>query len=248
MPVKAPVKVAPVYTWTGCYVGGHIGAASGKTEISEPLNPIDQNFAPADAPIAVDGRTAFLGGAQVGCDYQFAANWVIGAAGDFSWTNIDGQTTDPFFAGKTGGPILLNAKTDWITTATVRLGYAWDRWMLYGKGGAAWIHNEYSIQNLAFWGNPSSDFCASGGIVPCNPAGSETRTGWTLGVGIAWAFANNWFAAIEYARYDFGNRSVTLTDPNGAGGIPVSGPVNVKQDFDSIRLNINYRFDGWGRP
>src|ERR1700704_5833797 len=94
MPVKAPVAVAPHYTWTGCYVGGHVGAGWGKNEISETLEPpfpSGQNFAPVDTPVTVDQRDGLLGGAHVGCDYQLAPNWVVGAVGDFSWASIEGQ-------------------------------------------------------------------------------------------------------------------------------------------------------------
>jgi opacity protein-like surface antigen len=61
-------------------------------------------------------------------------------------------------------------------------------------------------------------------------------------VGLAWAFTNNWSAGIEYDHYDFGTHSVTLTDPNGAPVpiAPVSGPVSVKQQIDTVRFTLNY--------
>jgi outer membrane immunogenic protein len=248
MPVKAaPVVVARPYSWTGCYVGGHIGADWGRTSISEPNEPFLQYFAPANTPTPVDSGSDFLGGVQVGCDYQFATHWVVGAAGDFSWTNLEGQATDPFFAGKTGGPITFNTKTEWLATATARVGYAWDRWMFYGKGGAAWAHNRDNIQNLGPWGNPTFNVCVAGGIaVGCNPTGTETRLGWTVGLGFEWAFADHWSTGLEFDHYDFGSHSLTLSDPNGFNGIATTatGPISVKQRVEALKLSINYRFGG----
>ena len=247
MPVKArPMPmVAPVFSWTGCYAGAHVGAGWGRNDISEPTNPDFQTFAPANSPIGVDSGAGLLGGVQVGCDYQFATSWVVGLRGDFSWANISGQADDPFFAGKSGGPITLTAKTDWIASAEARIGYVWDRWMLYGVGGPAWAHNKYVIQNLTFFGNPVN-FCVGGGTaIGCNPAGSDTRLGWTLGIGLEWAFAKSWTAGLEYAHYDFGSRSVTLTDYHGDPLTNIaSGPVDVKQQIDTVKLSINYHF-GW---
>jgi outer membrane immunogenic protein len=248
MPVKAPPIVAPApFSWTSCYVGGHVGAGWSHDAFSDPgyATPFGtfQNFAPAGSSIDVNGHAGALGGVQVGCDYQFATNWVIGLAGDFSWANINGQATDPFFAGKNGNPITLSSKTDQLATATARLGYAWDHFLLYGKGGAAWAHDKYSIQNLISFGPP---FCFTGTFIACNPTGTETRPGWTAGAGIEWAFTNNWSALVEYDYYGLGNKGVSLFDPNaGVGG--TTGLVNVKQNIEALKFGINYRF-GWAGP
>jgi outer membrane immunogenic protein len=240
-----PHPAAPTYSWTGCYAGAHVGTGWGRNDISEPTNAAFQTFAPANSPIGVDSGAGFLGGVQAGCDYQFATSWVVGLRGDFSWANISGQADDPFFAGKNPGPITLTAKTDWIASAEARIGYAWDRWMLYGTGGPAWAHNKYGIQNLTFFGTQGI-FCVGGGSpIACNPTGSDTRLGWTLGIGLGWAFAKSWTAGLEYAHYDFGSRSVTLNDYHGDPLIFIaSGPVDVKQQIDTLKLSINYRF-GW---
>ncbi|HEY6025093.1 MAG TPA: outer membrane beta-barrel protein [Pseudolabrys sp.] len=236
MPVRAPIAAPVPFSWTGCYVGGHIGAGWGRTEYSEPgfgdIAPL------GGGSIDLDHQASVVGGAQVGCDYQFASNWVIGVAGDFSWADIDGQATDPFFSGKFGNPITLHARTDELATVTGRLGYAWDRFMLYGKGGFAWSHNKYSLDNL---GTFNGNLCSTGVFVACNPTGSEDRTGSTAGVGIEWAFLNNWSAMVEYDHYGFGTRSVTFVEPNGT---PTTGHFDIKQDVDVVKVGLNYRFTG----
>jgi outer membrane immunogenic protein len=160
-----------------------------------------------------------LAGGQVGCDYQFASNWVAGIEGSASWANIRGSS-DPFFSGKAS----FRAQTQWIAAATGRLGYAFDRWMIYGKGGPAWAGDKYEV---------------SGAILgtPFDYTGSETRTGWTVGGGVEWAFWQNWSAKLEYAYYDFGTRSLVLIDPvNGPD------PSSIKQRIQTVTVGINYRF------
>ena len=250
LPVKAPVKAPAPFSWTGCYVGGHVGAGWGRKEFSDPGfvgggGTINQNFAPAGESIPFDVGAGFLGGAQIGCDYQFAPNWVFGAEGDFSWTNLNGQATDPFFLGKHNNPIGLTSKTDQLATATARLGYAFDHYLLYAKGGAAWAHDSYSLQNLVSFG-PGLCAAAGVGFIACNPTGTETRLGWTVGFGFEWAFASNWSALVEFDHYAMGSRTISFFDPNagGAGGGGHTEPVDVRQRIEAVKFGINYHF-GW---
>jgi outer membrane immunogenic protein len=242
MPVKAPPTPAPAaYSWTGCSIGGHIGAGWAHTTWSDPnasgTFPI-LNF--PGGTIDDTAKTSVLGGAQVGCDYQFDPHWVVGAGGDFSWTNIEGQVNDPFFGGKPLGlgPLPIDAKTEWLATATARVGYAFDRVLLYARGGAAWSHDKYSVQNGLFWGTPPSLCVANFTSVPCNANGSATRTGWIVGLGFEWAFAGNWTAGVEFDHYDFGTSNITLTDPNAV----FPAPISIKQTNDAAKVTLNYRF------
>jgi outer membrane immunogenic protein len=239
-PAAAPVP----FSWTGCYIGGHAGIGSGYHEFSDPGHPIGnavaQNFAPPGGAIGFETPSRFLGGAQAGCDLQLATNWVFGAAGDVSWTSLNGQTTDPYFNGKNGNPITLTSKTDALATATARLGYAWDHYMLYGKGGAAWSRDSYTIQNMVSFGSFN---CGSFGSSPCNATGSETRLGWVAGFGFEWAFAKSWSALVEFDHYGMGSSSVPFFVPN-AGASGITNPADIKQRFDVLKLGINYRL-GW---
>jgi outer membrane immunogenic protein len=230
MPVKAPVAVAAPYSWTGCYVGGHIGAGWAHTNFSDALG---NRIAPVGSEVQVDSDASFLGGGQVGCDYQFAANWVIGLAGDFSWASIDGVADDPFFSGKTAGvPLTLHSRTDFLATATGRIGYAWNTLLVYGKGGFAWSHDKYQVNNFS---------CVI--FTSCNTNANETRTGWTAGGGVEWAFMPNWSLLVEYNHYGFGTNNLTFIDPTQPGSPAAFG---VKQDFDAVKVGVNYRF-GWMR-
>ena len=165
-----------------------------------------------------------MAGGQIGCNYQFATNWVAGVEGSGSWANIKGSS-DPFFSGKA----VFNAKTDWIATATGRIGYSFDRWLVYAKGGAAWAGDKYEMPGtFAF--------------TPFNYTGSETRTGWTIGGGVEWVFWQNWSAKLEYAFYDFGTRSLDLIDPGLVGALSGPDQSSIKQRIQTVTFGINYRF------
>ena len=217
MPRKAPpIAPAPPFSWTGCYIGGNVGYGWGRKTFSDvlPDGVLVGDFDPSvSLPVDTGG---FLGGGQLGCNYQFAPAWVAGIEGDVSAANISGSGTTPAF------DLPLNAKTDWIASVTVRVGYTWDRWLAYAKGGAAWADDKY---NATYGGTYDA---------------SETRSGWTVGAGLEWAFANNWSARLEYDYYDFGTRNVTFTSPSD------SSTESVKQQIQAVKFGINYRFGASG--
>src|SRR5712671_6719824 len=98
---KAPAYMAPIYNWTGFYIGGHIGGA----------------FAGDNSLTGNDGR--FLGGVQGGADYQFAPSWVIGVEAQYSW--LGNSNTGVVFPGG----VLVTSKNDQLGSVTGRLGYTW---------------------------------------------------------------------------------------------------------------------------
>jgi outer membrane immunogenic protein len=224
MSVKAPVVAAIPYTWTGCYVGAHAGYGWGRTDFGDTLN----NFIAPPATTARARTEGAVAGGQIGCNYQFASNWVVGIEGEYSWANIRGDVPpgDLFFAGKN-----LRSQTDALASVTGRIGYSWDRVLFYGKGGGAWANDRYNLHQPEF---PIPPF----GTIPADDFTNRTgRVGWTLGVGAEWAFAENWSAKVEYNHYDFGSRSLNLTDPAG-----LIFPTDVRQRIDTVKFGINYRF------
>jgi outer membrane immunogenic protein len=228
-PPRPPV---PSFSWTGCYIGAHAGAGWSHTNISDPTG---LHFPTSSPDVNSGGK--FIGGGQLGCNYQFAPNWVVGLQGDMTWGSLSGQTNDPFFAGKNFGGLTASAKTTWIASVAPRIGYTWNNVLLFGTAGPAWAHNTYSLQNLVNFGIPNT-LCVNG----CNPSGSETRVGLNLGIGFEWAFANNWSAGLVYNHYDFGSHNVTLDNPSG-----IPGDISVRQRIDTAKVTLNYRFGWMGR-
>jgi opacity protein-like surface antigen len=252
LPYKAPVKAEPAaaaaFNWSGCYVGGHIGGGWGTRDIGDPsgfiLPPVNPNFPFLNGtPFGVNSlnesvsASGLLGGVQAGCRYQFAPNWVIGFEGEYSRTQLTGDhqvslTPVPFFSSFTL-PANLHVQTDWIASATAMLGYSLNGLLLYGKGGAAWTQNKYGIGigGPAFDDLPQADFRAR-----------DRRSGWTVGAGIEYPFANHFSARLEYDYYNFGSRNLLFADQMS----PSLGSVDISQNVHAVKLGLNYYL--WNAP
>jgi len=224
MPVKAPAYKAPIaapaYSWTGCYIGASAGGMWGNAAIENSF------AAPTDVRTDLNG---FIGGGQIGCNYQNPSNWLIGLQGEFNWTSVHHSQTifPPFpYVSET-----LDVRVDWFASATARLGYAFGPWLFYGKGGAAWVSDQ--LRTFAQLASSTFDF-----------SGNITRSGWTIGAGLEYAFAPNWSASLEYGYYNFGTKSVTLSGlVGGAGGpAPSSQSITLNQNFSVVKVGLNYRF------
>jgi len=230
LPVKAPPMAPPpppAFTWTGCYIGGQVGLATGaKTFSDQPGgNPLAGG---SGVPVGTFGG---LGGGQIGCNYQFATNWVLGIEGAGAGGNIEGNAIS--LNGKS-----LNARTDWLASATGRLGYVWNQMLLmYVKGGAAWAGDKYQVTEATSTPNTYSL--------------SQTRFGWTVGVGGELALSTNWSVRAEYNYYGFGSQSnlfFACSNPVSSSlciGSPfgtLRGPETINQQISEFTVGVNYRF------
>ncbi|HEX7790010.1 MAG TPA: outer membrane beta-barrel protein [Afipia sp.] len=162
---KAPVYAAPVYNWTGFYVGAHIGGAFNGS--NDEITGLTRS-----------SNGGFLGGGQIGADYQFAPNWVVGVEGQ-----ISGLDYKRSYNNGTGG--FVQEKTDWLASITGRLGYTWGAGLIYAKGGVAFRDN----------GGFSTSFTDTGA--------RRDSTGYTVGGGLEYMFAPAWSAKLEYQYYNF---------------------------------------------
>jgi len=210
-PVYAP---PPAFTWTSCYGGLHAGGGMGQKDLTDTAGLL--GFSSANLNIA-----GYMLGGQIGCDYQFAPNWVLGIEGTVSGGNIGGSTT----VAIPGDNVTFKETTDFLMSVTGRVGYAWDRWMLYGKGGVAWAGDKYDAFDVA----QTFDF-----------EGLENRIGWTAGAGAEWAFADDWSVRLEYDYYDFGTHTVSMNDT----GNGFMGPVAYRQSTQTVKLGVNFHV--WG--
>jgi outer membrane immunogenic protein len=158
-PVIAPTyEVAPppaVYSWwTGCYVGGNMGGAWGRPGYTHDNSVVVEHFEFTPAGL--------IGGGQLGCQYQWNS-LVFGLEGTYSWANVrQGQpsTVLPFRE--------RSIEISQIGTVAARVGYAWDRTMLYAKGGWAGVRISARAQNVT---GEFSDF-------------TDWSNGWTAGIGL----------------------------------------------------------------
>lgn len=229
LPVKAPVYApapAPIFSWTGCYVGGNIGYGWGKHQVTDFIT------APG-FDIGSDTGTGVVGGGQIGCNYQ-TSNWVFGAQGMFDGSDVKGSLL-PAGAGSAVNPVgftaheTLGFKTEWLATLTGRIGYlVQPQALVYLKGGAAWAHNTYSDNDPLY-------------IQPYVGHGSATRRGWTIGGGLEYAFLRNWSLFIEYDFIDLGSRNISISY-TGSNLITPLYAYDVKQNLQTVLFGVNYKF------
>lgn len=231
MPVKAPPPpVKAPFSWTGCYVGLNAGAS---------FNHIDQNVdVPGIATIDSSGRnTSFIGGGQLGCNYQFDPHWVVGLEGDINGLNANRSQNFAFLFPNGEDTVgSQETKLRWLATFRGRFGYAWDRWFFYATGGLA-------------LGDVSSSVSATRrndvGFITAQYAGSDSadRTGWTAGVGLEYAFAERLSAKLEYLHFDLGSVDYLVNKVAGPSPTPpLTWNASAKVSGDIVRVGLNYRF------
>ncbi len=237
---KAPVVVAPVATWTGCYIGVNAGYSWGDGSSSLALQPSLAAWTALDPGFAVfDGRYAgspsgALGGGQAGCNYQ-SGMFVVGIEADIDYLGASKTTSragivqgDPY-AGT------VSQKLDWLGSVRGRVGISPEsNWLLYATGGLAYGNTSFSHQhvrtdtNQGFAGALDNDF----------------RTGWIVGAGAEYMVTPNWTVKGEYLYYDLGStRVVGLLFNQLANGFGADGLYTTRGSI--ARAGLNYKF-GWG--
>jgi outer membrane immunogenic protein len=245
MPVKAP---APAYTWTGFYIGGTVGGAWTKGDVSlDTINGTPALFRPGDiagvnalgSPSLSSSSAIF--GAKLGYNHQWGS-YVAGLEGDFSsfrFNKSASATGNPFTSAPLFAPSFAefntNVSTNWLATIRARAGYAVDRAFFYGTAGAAFAKVDFSNTYHAFsFGGFGFDDEAS--------SASKTKTGWAAGAGIDYALTANWIVSVEYLHVDLGTIAASGLVTTAAG--PTTGTFNfsTKLTSDIVRGGIAYKF------
>ena len=231
-----PVLV-PVFTWSSCYAGINLGGGWAHKDITDPVQLVQDQLnlfgglgLPPTSPVTTTrvSGSGYVFGGQFGCDYQpVGSNWVIGFEGAASGGNIKGQTIVALPLGDPGDQALVFARLDFIPSGTVRVGYALDRLLFYVKAGAAAASDKYAV---------SGTFQAITNPTVFNFQGLDLRYGWTAGGGVEWAFCEDWSVKVEYDYYDFGRKSVLMSDSN----LALSAPVDIKQTAQTVKLGLNF--------
>ncbi len=190
LPRKAPAYVAPVgYNWTGFYLGANAG------------------YGWTSSGFGGDAH-GFVGGGQIGYNWQgFGSPLVLGLEADIQGADLDSSTTV--------GAVTVNGKAKAFGTVRARIGYAWDRFLVYGTGGWAYIRNEISATG-------------PGGSV----SNSDWNSGYAVGGGLEWAAWDRWSVKAEYLYVHARDVNVTLA------GVAYGGDSNI----NVVRAGLNYRF------
>ena len=194
-----PGSVISYYNWTGFYAGMNAGYGWGTSD-----------WAVGPLGTAVTNKPkGFLVGGTLGYNYQ-TGSFVWGLEGDIAWSDVKGSVG-------CGLGLTCETANRWLGTARGRLGYAFDRFLPYVTGGAAFGSVRPSV-------NPGPLFTAT-----------DTRIGWTFGAGLEYAFLGNWTAKIEYLYVDLGSFATGFT-------APIVNTVSFQEHV--VRVGLNYKFSG----
>jgi outer membrane immunogenic protein len=220
--LKAPPRPAPVWSWTGFYIGGNFGGGWAQSDwLEDAAQSGSGGLSPPgflDASVRASGP---LGGGQIGFDYQ--TGWaVFGIQADADLAGLRGTQQNCF--PEDGFPQNCVTTIKSMGTVTGRVGAAFDRALLYVLGGYAWEHEGLE--------NPAPIFSA-------NAFANETRSGWTFGVGLEYALIGNWSAFLQYNYMGFGTRDLLFVgSPPSAGNFTE----DIRDSINVVKVGINYRF------
>lgn len=219
-PAEPIVVPSNYFSWTGFYIGGHLGYAWGST--SSFNRPGLGNGDAFDGPI--DGFDmdphGWMGGATLGYNWQSDA-FVFGLEADIGYLGAEEYERNAFgFA---------EADYGGYGTLTARIGYADDRWLFYSKGGLAFADVENSAGAITGGLIDGTDFTRD----------REVKTGWTLGLGVEYAFQRNLSMKAEYLYMDFGDDRTGNLD----------GDVFVHEnDLHTLKVGLNYSLQNVYEP
>ncbi len=228
---QAPTDYAvrpPAFTWTGFYFGANAGYAlrTGK-DYDLAVQPGYFPAAPGTVGTIRSERKGdgFLAGGQVGYNYQIG-NFVIGAENDIQYLDLGKSKRDYSFSGTGAVPagfsyIGPDKKTEYVATGRARIGYAFDRFLIFGSAGFA-------------YGNLKSEPCLGG---KC----SETKIGFAAGAGAEYALSPNWSVKVEGLYVNLGKTPAGVIGTDAVGQSYVDAR-KVDNDIALVRAGVNYRF------
>ena len=261
-----PVYVAPVFSWTGFYVGGQLGYAWGKDNgnVYSILNEtgldtiigVFDSFSSTQSQLSPSGA---IGGAHIGYNWQIN-QFVLGVEANVDATNYHAQqnifSVASFPDGSSDIGLFNNQIRSTIQGAfRGRVGWAWNNWLFYGTGGVAFTDATtqyrtggiYSVSSI-FPNFPLASL----------PIGFDSRTrelvGWTAGGGIQYAFTPNWIFGVEYRYSDFGKFTdrglfgtgfASFVGPFGSTYSDVSERHHLTEN--QVQARVSYKFD-WLAP
>jgi outer membrane immunogenic protein len=218
--VKAPPLAAvPLYNWTGCYIGGNVGG--GSADMRTVRDQIDgQPPTPAYLDMGTEHDSGFIGGGQVGCDFQ-TTRLVFGVQVMGDWANIKGSqniATRPGFSEQN--------KINGLFPVTGRVGYlVTPQFLVYGKVGFAWFDDRNSYY--------------AGGVLFESTKWTDPMI--TAGLGFEYMFAPHWSVFVE-GNYYWAEANDAAHDYVSPAGVPVE-TINSRPRIATGLVGVNYKFN-----
>jgi outer membrane immunogenic protein len=239
-------KAVPVCIWCGFYVGVNLGWAGSSKNLTNTGADTDSgglgnalNFGRIPATVGMD-HNGFIGGGQIGYNWQLAPTWVAGIEADFDGL-ANNSSTLAFPFGGTAAPAIpsvpfassFTSGLDTLGTVRGRIGWLWMPALLaYATGGLA--YGETKVGST--WTCPT---CTPPAALAFTSTGYST--GWTVGAGLEWQFLPRWSVKAEYLYVDLGSRSETISYAYALGNSSsLTSTVHEKDNI--LRAGLNYRF------
>jgi len=230
--IPLPASAAPYYDWTGFYVGGHLGYATGyskwsATEAGADVPSLGGSLDFFHAFDGFKGTGSYYIGLQAGYNYMFPSRLLLGVEADVSFPSLIGGAPQVISSDAIGQASYAET-VQFSGSVRGRIGYAPSHWLFYATGGFAWTYNQFTRMQLA--GSPA------GGTA--SPGDEESlfvvaRIGVVVGAGVEVALPSNWTARLEYLYTDYGSRSVNFA----TGALQFDSSLVIQ----SARLGFNYR-------
>lgn len=259
---------APQSTWTGLYAGLNAGGSwsnnSSTSVTSYPgfinypaLSANGASYAPAAAWMAShtlsSGYSGFIGGAQIGYNWEAYLKVVVGGEADIQGIAGSGSRTELYQVVPRATPnrnvfglVSTSRNVSYLGTIRGKIGFLIiPELLVYGTGGLAYggVSSNTSISGAQLPNSGSTAFYSNG-------SSSESRTGWTVGGGAEWMLLKDWSAKAEYIYYDLGNLSYVPSPSvsfsgSGTGVVNFINWTRAQTRFNGsvARIGINYHFN-----
>jgi opacity protein-like surface antigen len=167
--------------WTGLYLGANVGGAFAQEKAVTPFGPWSPN------------SNGVFGGVQAGYNFMVSPSWLIGVEGEINASSAQGTVVIPNLVAAA----TITSNHRWYDTVEARVGFVQGPWLVYAKGGAAWLDVDYRMTG-SFNGTTAMG------------TATNTVTGWALGTGVEFMWAPGWSVKAEYDYLDFGTQTVTF--------------------------------------
>jgi outer membrane immunogenic protein len=228
LPMKAaPMAVAPIYNWSGFYIGVNAGGVWGDVNATETGVPGGSAYNGIGNSWG-NSPSGFVAGGQAGYNWQGVGSpFVVGIEGDLGYLDMSGRAVSPL-ALTQGSATQVSTSGNLYGTIRGRVGYAFSTVMIYATGGAIFADLKGQITDPLF-------------VPPLAPSATTGwQTGWTVGGGVEVGIGNNWSVKGEYLYFDLGTKNVFAAHP----GVDIGHAWDISATGNIGRVGLNYRFGG----
>lgn len=214
---KAPMLVAPIFDWSGFYIGGNVGGGWSRSSFDNEFTGLPPNL-----NYSMDSSSV-VGGGQIGYNWQFAPNWVLGIEGMYSGGKFDSNNTQL----QVGFLRTATTSFDSFWDVVGRIGYASNNWLFYARGGYTGAQVDRTV------------FRTFDGLLQSTD--SHTASGYVVGAGVEYGFTPNWIFGVEYnyRNYDVSDRLAVNVPPT-----VLSNFRNVDLELHTVTARLSYKFGG----